>query len=157
MNATETIFALALASNLNPRQHFDQVYTELQRLGVVTFSNIYVIPCRDAIGADYWNGACLLKSTLAVDTLIDTLKKMEAATGRVRPSHQISLDIDLIAWGIDLAQMQWNPKKLPLALDVKIPMQDIWPNPAFDHAVHAFPVVHASSLNISQDHAVIAS
>lgn len=157
MNATETIFALALASNLDPRPHFEQVYTELQRLGVVTFSNIYVIPCRDAIGADYWNGACLLKSRLTVDTLIDTLKKMETASGRVRPSHQISLDIDLIAWGVNLDQMQWNPKKLPLALDVKIPMQEIWPNPAFDHVAHQFPVVQAKSFESAQHQSVIAS
>ena len=60
---------------------------------------------------------------------------------RIRPSHQISLDVDLIAWGSDLEHMQFNPKKLPLALDVKIPMFDVWNDAAFQHQAHVFPTV----------------
>jgi 2-amino-4-hydroxy-6-hydroxymethyldihydropteridine diphosphokinase len=66
---------------------------------------------------------------------------MEAVSGRVRPSHQISLDVDLIAWGENLEHMQFNPKKLPLALDVKIPMFDVWKDAAFQHQAHTFPTV----------------
>ena len=66
---------------------------------------------------------------------------MEVAAGRVRPSHDIPLDIDIIAWGESLAQMQFNPKKLPLALDVKIPMWDIWQDEAFVHSEHNYPIV----------------
>ena len=113
----------------------------ISRLGEVQFSNIYVIPCRDAVGADYWNAACLLKTVMSVDDIIALLKKMEADSGRVRPSHQISLDVDLIAWGSDLKHMQFNPKKLPLALDVKIPMLDIWRSAEFQHEKHDFPIV----------------
>ncbi|EEH68852.1 putative 2-amino-4-hydroxy-6-hydroxymethyldihydropteridine diphosphokinase [Acinetobacter sp. ATCC 27244] len=97
-------------------------------LGTVEFSSIYEIPCRDGVGADYWNSACLLKSHLSVDEIVDILKKLEQQSGRVRPSHHISLDIDVIAWGESLDQMQFNPKKLPLALDVKIPLYELWPN-----------------------------
>ena len=142
MNATETIFALALASNCNPELHFKQAFAQIAEIGQVQFSNIYVIPCRDAVGADYWNAACLLKSAILVDDIIALLKKMEADSGRVRPSHQISLDVDLIAWGSDLQHMQFNPKKLPLALDVKIPMLDIWQSNDFQHEKHQFPVVN---------------
>ena len=110
-------------------------------LGEASFSQIYVIPCRDGVGADYWNAACLVKSQLSVDEMIALLKKMEADSGRVRPSHSISLDVDLIAWGSDLTQMQFNPKKLPLALDVKIPMYDIWQDTLFNHSQHQFPVI----------------
>ena len=53
MNATETIFALALASNFNPKPHFQQALRQIQALGHVEFSKIYVIPCRDGIGADF--------------------------------------------------------------------------------------------------------
>ena len=141
MNATETIFALALASNLNPQQHFQHVFSQIQTLGTVQFSPIYLIPCRDDVGADYWNAACLLKSSLSVDALTVVLKKMEAESGRVRPSHQIALDIDLIAWGCDLDHMQFNPKKLPLALDVKIPMLDLWSIDFFKHEKHQFPII----------------
>jgi len=92
-----------------------------------------MIPCRDGIGENYWNSACLLQVEMTVEEMLQQLKQMEADSGRVRPSHQISLDIDLIAWGSDLSQMQFNPKKLPLALDVKIPMHEIWAHPAFEY------------------------
>ena len=141
MNATETIFALALASNSAPQYHFQKTFARILNLGEASFSQIYVIPCRDGVGADYWNAACLVKSQLSVDEMIALLKKMEADSGRVRPSHSISLDVDLIAWGSDLTHMQFNPKKLPLALDVKIPMYDIWQDTLFNHSQHQFPVI----------------
>lgn len=128
MIATETIFALALASNVQQLENFNFAYAQIMSLGTVEFSSIYEIPCRDGVGADYWNSACLLKSHLSVDEIVDILKKLEQQSGRVRPSHHISLDIDLIAWGESLDQMQFNPKKLPLALDVKIPLYELWPN-----------------------------
>ncbi|TCB68472.1 2-amino-4-hydroxy-6-hydroxymethyldihydropteridine diphosphokinase [Acinetobacter sp. ANC 4178] len=141
MNATETIYALALASNLNPQQNFRYAYQQVCALGAVEFSKIYVIPCRDAVGADYWNAACLLHSKLNPEQIIVQLKQWESDSGRVRPSHQISLDVDLIAWGMSLEQMQFNPKKMPLALDVKIPMADVWPDPSFEDSKHQFPTV----------------
>ena len=141
MNVTETIFALALASNCHPQQNFQHAFAQISDLGEVTFSKIFLIPCRDRIGEDYWNAACLLKSSLSVGDISVLLKNMEAASGRVRPSHQISLDVDLIAWGENLEYMQFNPKKLPLALDVKIPMFDVWNDAAFQHQAHTFPTV----------------
>lgn len=141
MNATETIFALALASNCHPQQHFQAAQQRISTWGSVKFSPIYVIPCRDGIGSDYWNAACLVKSSVSVEQMIQDLKQMEADSGRVRPSHEISLDVDLIAWGQDLSHMQFNPKKLPLALDVKIPMYDLWDIPCFSHDRHQFPRV----------------
>lgn len=133
MNATETVFALALASNVQQQQNFTFAYEQLSRLGAVKFSPIYEIPCRDGIGADYWNSACLLKSRLCVDEVTEILKQLEAQSGRVRPSHHISLDIDVIAWGETLDHMQFNPKKLPLALDVKIPLYDLWQHADLAH------------------------
>ena len=141
MNATETIFAIALASNLNPQQNFKFAYQQLNTWGNVCFSPIYLIPCRDGIGADYYNAACLIKSTRNVNEMLMALKQVEHASGRVRPSHQISLDVDLIAWGKDLHHMQFNAKKLPLALDVKIPLADIWQHDDLSHPDHEFPVV----------------
>lgn len=139
------IFALALASNHQPKYYFQNTFAQISTLGEVIFSNIYVIPCRDGVGAEYWNAACLLKSTLSLDEIQTILKKMEQDSGRVRPSHQISLDIDLIAWGKDLSAMQFNPKKLPLALDVKIPMLNIWEDPIFNHTAHQYPQVSLHS------------
>ncbi|CAM4306583.1 2-amino-4-hydroxy-6-hydroxymethyldihydropteridine diphosphokinase [Acinetobacter pragensis] len=141
MNVTETIYALALASNNQPKQHFQSAIAKISLLGELKFSKIYLIPCRDGIGANYWNAACLVQSRMSVSEMTAYLKQMEADSGRMRPSHNISLDVDLIAWGSDLAHMQFNAKKMPLALDVKIPMQDIWPDHAFQHEQHDFPVV----------------
>lgn len=142
MNATDTIYALALASNLNPEQHFREVFAALEQLGSVQYSSIYQIPCRDGVGADYWNAACLLCCSLDLEQIQSLFKQWEAASGRVRPSHQISLDIDLIAWGGDLTQMQFNQKKMPLALDVKIPLAELWSHPLFVHPAFDYPVVH---------------
>ena len=141
MNATETIFALALASNCRPQQNFQTAMTQISALGDVVFSKIYLIPCRDGVGADYWNAACVLRAHQSLESIVALLKQLELDSGRVRPSHHISLDVDLIAWGTDLHSMQFNPKKLPLALDVKIPMFDIWKDERFSHAQHPFPVV----------------
>lgn len=140
MNATETIYALALASNCHPKQHFQTAFLAISTWGCVEFSKIYLIPCRDGVGADYWNAACILKSKKSVEELMLMLKQMEADSGRVRPSHQISLDIDLIAWGSDLSAMQFNPKKLPLATDVKIPLYDVWKLAQFQSEL-SYPVV----------------
>ena len=126
MNAPETIFALALASNLDAEQHFTFAYKQLATLGKVQFSSVYQIPCRDSIGDDYWNSACLLKSALSSEQIETFLKQLESDSGRIRPSHHISLDVDLIAWGTNLNHMQFNSKKLPLALDVKIPLYELW-------------------------------
>lgn len=140
MNDTATIYALALASNQNPEHHFKTAFQQISALGEVEFSSIYLIPCRDGVGADYWNAACLLKTLKSPTEISSLLKKMEVDSGRIRPSHQISLDIDLIAWGNNLETMQMNPKKLPLAVDVKIPLYELWQNPMFETAVK-FPQV----------------
>ena len=146
MNATDTIFALALASNLNPQHNFQYAHQRICELGSVEFSNIYIIPCRDGVGEDYWNAACLLRSSLQPERIVECLKQWETASGRVRPSHQISLDVDLIAWGESLQQMQFNPKKMPLALDVKIPMSDLWSHPLFIHPEQHFPIVQCQEV-----------
>lgn len=142
MNATDTIFALALASNVQQQKNFTYAYTELEKLGEIKFSSIYQIPCRDGVGADYWNSACLLQSDRSIAQIIEILKQLEQQSGRIRPSHRISLDIDVIAWGKDLNSMQFNPKKLPLALDVKIPLWEIWQHNAVGVQHHIqYPVI----------------
>ena len=130
------IFALALASNQHSEQHFERAFQQISGLGETRFSPIYLIPCRDGVGADYWNAACLVKSDLTVEQMLRFLKNMEFESGRIRPSHQITLDVDLIAWGQDLSSMQFNVKKLPLAVDVKIPLYDIWTDDQFKVALN---------------------
>lgn len=140
MNDTAKIFVLSLASNHSPEEHFKSSYSRIAEWGEVQFSPIYLIPCRDGVGADYWNACCVLKSSSSVNDILQFLKLLEHESGRVRPSHQISLDVDLIAWGFDLSEMQFNPKKMPLAADVKIPLFDLWGLNEFK-VEHEYPVV----------------
>jgi 2-amino-4-hydroxy-6-hydroxymethyldihydropteridine diphosphokinase len=144
LNDTVKIFAIALASNSNPSFNFHLAFKQIEALGSIIQSSCYLIPCRDGIGEDYWNAACLVNSSLSVDEILNFLKQLESASGRIRPSHQITLDADLIAWGENLDNMCFNPKKLPLALDVKIPMYDLWKNPIFKHHSHNFPIISKS-------------
>lgn len=141
-------YALALASNLHPEQHFREVFAALEQLGAVQYSPIYQIPCRDGVGADYWNAACILTCASTPDQIQNLFKQWEADSGRVRPSHHISLDIDLIAWGSHLDQMQFNPKKMPLALDVKIPLAQLWHHSLFEHQTHHFPLIKLTQTSV---------
>lgn len=145
------ILALALASNFNASQHLAWAKYQIAKWGHCTWANTHQIPCRDGIGADYDNTAGLLwlddiqqqkffeyfqiciqnqsAQRTSQDWITDFkqyLHILEQETGRKRPSHQISLDIDLIAWGENLQDMQFNPKKLPLPLDVVIPLREVW-------------------------------
>ncbi|MDO4222828.1 MAG: 2-amino-4-hydroxy-6-hydroxymethyldihydropteridine diphosphokinase [Acinetobacter sp.] len=131
------IFAIALSSNDGMEQHLKLAAQHIRQWGECQFSSIYIIPCRDGIGADYWNAACLCESEQDVAQITQQLTQLEQQAGRIRPSHQISLDVDLIAWGDDLQNMQLNSRKLPLPADVKIPLAELWQRDEFK-VVHAF-------------------
>lgn len=120
------IFAIALASNFKRPIYFKWIYQQLQQFTAVQFSSTYVIPCRDGVGDDYWNSACLVQCDLSLVQMQDLCKQWEQQAERKRPSHQISLDVDIIAWGQNLAEMRFIQKKLPLPLDVKIPLSELW-------------------------------
>lgn len=140
-----TIYAISIATNLNRADNTKLALQSLQQLGECQVSAIYEIPCRDGIGEDYWNCACLLHSRLQVDAVVAHLKQLESDTGRKRPSHKISLDMDLIAWGESLSEMVFNPKKLPLANDVIIPMLDIW-SLQQTHIDHQFKIFNTTEI-----------
>jgi 2-amino-4-hydroxy-6-hydroxymethyldihydropteridine diphosphokinase len=98
----------------------------LQTWGQCQFSNVYEIPCRDDKGQDYYNLAALLNSELTLSELNQRLKALEQSAGRVRPSHHITLDIDIIAVGDSIDQLQIVAKRLPLAFDVWLPLSELW-------------------------------
>ncbi|WP_374297579.1 2-amino-4-hydroxy-6-hydroxymethyldihydropteridine diphosphokinase [Acinetobacter sp.] len=133
-----TIYAIAIATNLDKSKHLQLCLDTLKTWGSCHVSSVYEIPCRDQVGADYWNAACLLESSLTVEQVVTSLKQLEQDTGRKRPSHSISLDVDLIAWGDTFQSMQFNPKKLPLADDVVIPLSEIWQDERLNQITHDF-------------------
>lgn len=133
-----TIYAIAIATNLEKAKHLQLCLDTLKTWGIWKVSSIYEIPCRDQVGADYWNAACLLESSMTVEQVVTSLKQLEQDAGRKRPSHSISLDVDLIAWGDTFQNMQFNPKKLPLADDVVIPLVEIWQDERLKQITHDF-------------------
>lgn len=133
-----TIYAIAIATNLEKAKHLQLCLDTLKTWGSYKVSSIYEIPCRDQVGADYWNAACLLESSMTVEQVVTSLKQLEQDAGRKRPSHNISLDVDLIAWGETFQSMQFNPKKLPLADDVVIPLVEIWQDKRLKQITHDF-------------------
>lgn len=146
------IFALALASNLNASKHLNWALQQLERQGkLVAVSCAYEMPCRDGVGADYLNAACLFESTeLDFATIQVFIKNLESMTGRIRPSHQITLDIDLIAWQDQHTQSwQLNAKKMPFALDVKVPLYDVLPIQTF----HVRSIPHYKQLKYNSGYA----
>ena len=87
-----TIYAIAIATNLEKAKHLQLCLDTLKTWCSWKVSSIYEIPCRDQVGADYWNAACLLESTMSLDDVLSALKQLEQDAGRKRPSHSISLD-----------------------------------------------------------------
>lgn len=132
MNAKEQIYALALASNLNAQHNLNWAITQLEAYGVLQLSHIFEIPCRNGVGRHYLNCACLMQSVLSLEEVVHHLKKLEKQTGRIRPSHKISLDIDLIAWQVH-NNWHFNHKKMPFALDVQIPMSELIKHSYFEY------------------------
>jgi 2-amino-4-hydroxy-6-hydroxymethyldihydropteridine diphosphokinase len=117
---------------------------QLSELGSCKFSRLYEIPCRDGKGDDYYNLAAVLQCGLTLEQLNEWIKQQELAAVRVRPSHQISLDIDVIAWGESLQQMQVVAKKLPLPFDVSKPLAELWPEcPAYSRQMSFKIIVEA--------------
>lgn len=122
-----TLYALAISSNQN-REHWTRyAMQQLERLGECRFSRIYQIACRQGKGADYYNFAALLDITLDFKQLNDLLKQWERHAGRIRPSHHIALDMDIVAYGHTLNTLQPVASRLPLPFDAVKPLSELWP------------------------------
>ena len=100
---------------------------QLEHLGECRFSRIYQIACRQGKGADYYNFAALLDTTLDFKQLNDLLKQWEQHAGRIRPSHHIALDMDIVAYGHALHALQPVASRLPLPFDAVKPLSELWP------------------------------
>ncbi|MDR9778201.1 hypothetical protein RJJ65_37320, partial [Rhizobium hidalgonense] len=46
--------------------------------------------------------------------------------GRVRPSHDIPLDIDIIAYGETVDNLELVASRLPLPFDATKPLSELW-------------------------------
>lgn len=117
---------LALGSNDQPQSSLDFACVELAKLGGVLFSSRYDLPPRSGIGVDYINMAVRLDSELTVDAVRSIIYQLEDVAGRIRKSSVIRLDIDLIAWEASGQDAIFDSHRLPLPMDVIVPMAEIW-------------------------------
>ncbi len=117
---------LALGSNDQPQASLDFACVELAKLGEVLFSSRYDLPPRSGVGVDYINMAVRLDSELTVDAVRAIIYQLEDTAGRVRKSSVIRLDIDLIAWEEGGGNPIFDSHRLPLPMDVIVPMEEIW-------------------------------
>lgn len=117
---------LALGSNEQPQSSLDFACIELAKLGEVLLSSRYEMPPRSGVGVDYSNMAIRLDSDLTVDDVRMTIFQIENMAGRIRKSNIIRLDIDLIAWEESGQLPIFDHHRLPLPMDVIVPMKEIW-------------------------------
>jgi len=92
----------------------------------VLFSSRYELPPRSGVGVDYINMAVRLDADLTVDAVRKIIYQLEDAAGRIRKSSVIRLDLDLIAWEESGAKPIFDTHRLPLPMDVIVPMEEIW-------------------------------
>jgi len=122
------MYAVSIGSNFQHLDAFAQAKRALSQLGVCQFSACFELPDRDGSAQVFWNMAALVDSPIGQATEFERLlHQIEADCGRIRPSKQVRLDLDLIAYGQDQASLQILPKRLPLTVDVQMPLQTLWP------------------------------
>jgi 2-amino-4-hydroxy-6-hydroxymethyldihydropteridine diphosphokinase len=117
---------LALGSNDQPKKSLDFACTELAKLGGTLLSSHYELPPRSGIGINYSNMAVRLDCELTIDAIKTVIYQLEDEAGRIRKSNIIRLDIDLIAWERVGDDAIFDIHRLPLPMDVIIPMTEIW-------------------------------
>lgn len=119
--------AIVLGSNHDAAQALAQARAALARLGQAHYSAVYALPDRTGAGPMYLNQALLLDQVqLTPEALKAALQQIEADCGRVRPSRQVRMDLDLIAWGPDRAGLHLLAAWDSHPLDVTLPLGELW-------------------------------
>lgn len=119
---------LALGSNDQPESSLDFACIQLAKLGEALFSSRYELPPRSGVGVNYLNMAIRLDSDQTVESIRHIIYQLENEAGRIRKSSIIRLDIDLIAWEVVGQRTTFDQHRLPLPMDVIIPMKEIRPD-----------------------------
>ena len=98
-----TQLVLSLGSNIEREKHIRFGVSELQRVfGQLRVSPVYETTAVGFEGPDFYNLVVIAETGLALDTVIDEIRAIEAAAGRVRGEkcfQSRSLDIDILLFG----------------------------------------------------------
>lgn len=122
------MYAVSIGSNFQHADAFAQAQHALMQWGECQFSPCFELPDRDGSGQMFWNMAALINSPIdQVAEFEQVLHQIEADCGRIRPCKQVRLDLDVIAYGQDQDSLVILPKRLPLTVDVQMPLQTLWP------------------------------
>ncbi len=122
------MYAVSIGSNFQQQTAFAEARIALGALGACQFSDCFELPDRDGSTDVFWNMAVLIDSVcVSVEQFTQQLLQIEQACGRVRPSRYVRLDLDLIAYGQDHHSLMILSNRLPLTVDVQMPLQTLWP------------------------------
>lgn len=137
-----------------------QAVVQLQKVGVVSVSNLYKTPPMGPQDQpDYLNAVIALDTTLLPLELLDYLQQCEQDAGRVRLRHwgERTLDLDLLLYGDEVIQHERLivPHKGILERDfVLVPLLDLTPDISINgQKVADLSVVKQSILQIYQSSA----
>ncbi len=97
---------VGMGSNIAPEANLQQAAAAIrQRFPDVRFSRVYRSAAVGLAGDDFLNACCLFDTALPRDRLVDWLKGLEDAQGRIRTGgawQSRTLDLDLLMLGDDV-------------------------------------------------------
>lgn len=111
---------IALGSNINAEEHFQQALTHLQNLGKIVKRTDFIITkaLKFEEQNDFLNGAILLLTTKSLSDLQIELKQIEALLGRVRTENKNAprtIDLDVTTYNGFLIDK--DLEELPFLID----------------------------------------
>lgn len=125
---------LSLGSNVAPEQHLRAAIDALRaRFGEIVVSPVYRVPAVGFEGPDFLNAAAIVETDLDPFALVEWLRALESANGRIRGHVKFSdrtLDIDLVYFDdlvLDLPDLQLPRPELRHAFVLR-PLADIAPS-----------------------------
>ena len=121
---------IGAGSNADPDRRLRDALAELtRRFGPVRSSRVYRSAAVGVPAADYSNLVVAFTTELAVDSLRDELRAIEALAGRTRAEAAVcELDLDLLLYGrrVDAAQRLPRPGLTALPF-VRVPLAELEP------------------------------
>lgn len=129
-----TLLALSLGSNIERQKHLQFAIDGLHALlGQLSISPVYETRAVGFDGPDFYNLVVLADTQLELDPLIEQIRSIETAAGRIRGEKRFAsrnLDIDILLYGdANLREQGWDipRREIEYAAYVLRPLADVLP------------------------------